>query len=483
MNKASSEELKSALKYCASILETISECLLVLDAGLRVVSANKAFYELFPLTPAEVEGKLIYEIGKREWDIPELRRLLEELLPQNTFFDNFEVEHEFNSLGRRVMLLNARRILSEGQKTQTILLAMQDITGRKRMEHDLSTSELRYRRLFETARDGILILNAKSAQIDDVNPFLVEMLGYSKEELLGKKLWEIGAVRDIQASREAFLHLQDKEFIRYENLPLQTKGGNRIDVEFVSNVYGVDGDTVIQCNVRDITERKKLSDLKDSFGGMVSHELRTPLTVIIGSLRTAMSAGISTEETRQLVGAATEGAESLAVMLENLLEITRFEAGRLELHASNIKLRSLVESVMYRLRDAYFNPFKNNVPEDFPEFKADRTRLERVIYNLSENAAKYSPRDGEVSISARLEDAAIAVSVTDHGRGMSEEETALIFEPFERLQQKTGSIKGIGLGLVVCKRLVEAHGGKIGVESQQGKGSTFTFTLPLISAA
>jgi len=358
-------------------------------------------------------------------------------------------------------------------------LAIEDITERKQMEHGLETSELRYRRLFETAQDGILLLDAKTAQITDVNPFLINMLGYSKEEFLGKKLWEIGAVKDIEASRKAFQNLQDKTYIRYENLPLQTKGGSRIDVEFVSNVYGVDGDTVIQCNVRDITERKKLADLKDTFVGMVSHELRTPLTVIIGSLKTAVSAGVSPEEMRQLVNAATEGAESLAVMLENLLEITRFEAGRLELHASSIKLHNLVENVLHRLRESYPNPFINKVPENIPEVNADSTRLERIVYNLAENAAKYSPKNQEVSVSARIENSTIAVSVTDRGSGMSAEEICMIFEPFERLQQKTGSIKGIGLGLVVCKRLVEAHGGRIGVQSQEGKGSTFTFTLPL----
>ena len=473
------DELRYALKNSASILETIRECLLVLDADLRVVYANTSFYKMFSLTPREVEGKLIYEIGKHEWDIPELRQLLEELLPRNTFFENFEVEHDFNSLGRRTLLLNARRMHSEGEKTQLIFLAIEDITQRKHLEGNLATSELRYRRLFETAQDGILLLDAKTAQVTDVNPFLIKMLGYTKKEFLGKKLWEIGAVKDIDASREAFRNLQSKEYIRYENLPLQTKGGSRIDVEFVSNVYGVNGETVIQCNVRDITERKKLADLKDSFIGMVSHELRTPLTVIIGSLRTTVSQGISPEDKGQLINCAIEGAESLTRMLENLLEITRFESGRLELHAGSIKLHDLVEGVMSKLRDSYPNQFINKVPQDLPELKADPTRLESIICNLTDNAAKYSPRNGEVTVSAQKENNSLAVSITDQGCGMSEEETVRIFEPFERLQQKTGNVKGIGLGLVVCRHLIEAHGGKISVESQVGKGSTFTFTLPL----
>src|SRR4029453_4123210 len=121
-------------------------------------------------------------------------------------------------------------------------------------------SELRYRRLFETAKDGIILLDADTGQITDVNPFLEDMLGYSHTELIGKSLWEIGPVKDIAASQDAIRHLQKKEYIRYENLPLETKAGQHIQVEFISNVYLVDGERVIQCNIRDITARKRSED-------------------------------------------------------------------------------------------------------------------------------------------------------------------------------------------------------------------------------
>jgi diguanylate cyclase (GGDEF)-like protein/PAS domain S-box-containing protein len=122
---------------------------------------------------------------------------------------------------------------------------------------DLRVSELRYRRLFEAAQDGILILNAKTGMIDDVNPFLIKMLAYSREEFVEKKLWEVGAFKDIEASQGAFEALQENEYIRYEDLPLKTKDGRLIQVEFVSNVYLVGDEKVIQCNIRDITARKR----------------------------------------------------------------------------------------------------------------------------------------------------------------------------------------------------------------------------------
>jgi diguanylate cyclase (GGDEF)-like protein/PAS domain S-box-containing protein len=125
---------------------------------------------------------------------------------------------------------------------------------------EIKTSELRYRRLFEAAQDGILILDAETGAIIDVNPFLIKMLGYSREEFVGKKLWEVGAFKDIEASQEAFQSLQKNEYIRYEDLPLRAKTGRLVDVEFVSNVYWVGGEKVIQCNIRDITERKQAQD-------------------------------------------------------------------------------------------------------------------------------------------------------------------------------------------------------------------------------
>lgn len=124
----------------------------------------------------------------------------------------------------------------------------------------IKTSELRYRRLFEAAQDGILILNAETGAIKDVNPFLIKMLGYSREEFVEKKLWEVGAFKDIEASQQAFEALQKNEYIRYEDLPLRAKNGRLVDVEFVSNVYLVGDEKVIQCNIRDITERKHAQD-------------------------------------------------------------------------------------------------------------------------------------------------------------------------------------------------------------------------------
>ena len=258
INEQPAVELPQALEFAERIVATVREPLLVLDARLRIVWANDSFCKLFSVKPQETEGRLIYEIGNNQWDIQKLRELLQGLLRRNTRFSDFEVEYDLPEVGRRTMILNARRIHDGGSKTVRVLLAIEDVTERKRIELEKAASELRYRRLFETAQDGILILDAETGQIADVNPFLVDMLGYSKNELLGKRLWDIGAFVDAKKSREAYEELRKNNYIRYEDLPLETKTGQRMEVEFVSNAYLVDTERVIQCNVRDISERKRL---------------------------------------------------------------------------------------------------------------------------------------------------------------------------------------------------------------------------------
>jgi two-component system cell cycle sensor histidine kinase/response regulator CckA len=147
-----------------------------------------------------------------------------------------------------------------GPAIERELREMEGRRARKRAEEATRSSEAQYRRLFETAEDGILILDAATGKITDVNPFLTGLLGYSREAFLGKALWEIGPFKDIEACQLAFRELQEKDRIRYEDLPLETSDGRSIAVEFVSNTYGVNGKEVIKCNIRDITERKRAEE-------------------------------------------------------------------------------------------------------------------------------------------------------------------------------------------------------------------------------
>jgi PAS domain S-box-containing protein len=238
--------------YAEAVIEAVPP-LLVLDEKLRVQTANESFCKHFEISSRQTLNRRVYELGNGQWDIPELRTLLEEVLPRKSRFEDFELTHEFESIGRRTLLLSGRQV----EHHQRIVLFIEDITERRESQAAMRASEIRYRRLFEAAQDGILILDPSTRKITDANPFMSELLGYAHKELLGKELWEIGLLKDEKASRTAFRELQKKHFIRYENLPLQNKAGQRHEVEFVSNLYEEDGRKVIQCNIRDITERKR----------------------------------------------------------------------------------------------------------------------------------------------------------------------------------------------------------------------------------
>src|SRR5664279_4553241 len=252
---------KEVSKFAENIIDTVREPLIVLDKDLRVVKASQSFYDFFKVTPYETIGTLIYNLGNNQWDIAKLRELLEKIIPEKTTFDNLEVEHVFSTIGRRIMLLNARRIQRGSGKEQIILLAIEDITERKMSEEALSISEIRYRGLFESAKDGILILDSETGRIVDVNPILINMLGYSREHFINKTIWEIGIFKDIVANQEKYLEFQQKGYTRFEHLPLETKDGRRIDIEFVSHVNIAHQQKVTQCNIRDITKHKQSEEL------------------------------------------------------------------------------------------------------------------------------------------------------------------------------------------------------------------------------
>ena len=249
------KQLLDTRDYAEAVIEAVPP-LLVLDDKLCVQTANKSFCKSFKISARETVGRLVYELGNGQWNIPKLRTLLEDVLPRKSVFKDFEVTHEFESIGRRTMLVTGRQV----DHLQRILLFIEDVTDRRESQAAMRASEVRYRRLFEAARDGILILDPVNRKITDANPFMSELLGYSHDELLGKELWEIGLLKDEKASRSAFRELQKKHFIRYEDLPLQNKAGQRHEVEFVSNLYQENGHKVIQCNIRDITARKKTEE-------------------------------------------------------------------------------------------------------------------------------------------------------------------------------------------------------------------------------
>jgi PAS domain S-box-containing protein len=252
---------EEARRYAESIVATVREPLLVLDADLKIISANRNFYRTFKVAPDETIGMFIYDLGNKQWDIPKLRELLEEVLPEKEAFDDFEVAHIFQDIGQKTMRLNARQIYRKDIGAKMILLAIEDITERKQLEDLLRESEERFRRLFETASDGIVLLEKREGKITQANPATEKLLGYTQKESIGNSLQDIGVVLDTNDFQTTMQNLNESGIINYRNVKVETKSGQRIDTE----IYLVDRAKLVQCNIRDITERKRTKEaLRDS---------------------------------------------------------------------------------------------------------------------------------------------------------------------------------------------------------------------------
>jgi two-component system sensor histidine kinase EvgS len=226
---------------------------------------------------------------------------------------------------------------------------------------------------------------------------------------------------------------------------------------------------------------KQIDRLKDEFIGLVSHELRTPLTVILGALSTVITEGdrLSAKETKQLVGDAYSEAELLSNILANLLELARAQANRLQISEEPVNMREIIDTTVNKMKQQMpSHPISVDCDNSIT-VNADRVRLQRILRNLLDNAAKYSAPRTKIEIFVRRNKGEFLVGVRDKGIGIPADKQGMLFEPFQRLEPQNMNATGTGLGLVVCRRLVEAHGGRIWVESQPGCGSTFQFTLPV----
>ena len=370
---------------------------------------------------------------------------------------------------------------------------------RIQVEKELRFSEVRYRRLFEAAKDGILILDALTGEILDVNPFLMNLLGYSRPEFLGKRLWEIGPFKDQRNSQESFQVLQENEYIRYDDLPLETKDGKQVDVEFVSNAYSSGEKKVIQCNIRDMTERRQLelqlrqSQKMEAIGqlaGGVAHDFNNLLTIISGYSE-MMADGLGPESPH--IGQVKEiqkAADRAAALTRQLLAFGR----RQVLAPQVLDLNEVVSNVDKMLRRLIGEDI-NLVPISgggLGRVKADAGQIEQIIMNLAVNARDAMPQGGKLTIETAdvvLDDTYarkhlavtpgpyVMLAVSDTGCGMDEATQARIFEPFFTTKPPG---KGTGLGLATVYGIVKQSGGNIWMYSEPGKGTTFKVYLPRV---
>jgi PAS domain S-box-containing protein len=368
----------------------------------------------------------------------------------------------------------------------------------------LHASEQRYRRLFESAQDGILILDGESGVIVDTNPFFTGLLGYQREDLLGHMLWDIGAFMDIEASKNAFAELQSRGYVRHDDLQLKAKDGQLLDVEFISNAYDVAGARVFQCNIRDIRERKradqKILELNNSlelqvrqrtaqlesavkdlegFSYSVSHDLRSPLRAIdnFSGILLEEYAGTLDPEGQRLLGIVRSSATRMDRLITDILAFSR--AGRQELKYSSVDMTALAREVFDELRAGDAERSIDLRLAALPPAHADPAAIRQVWVNLLSNAIKFTRgrERAEIEVTGGIENGECRYTVSDNGAGFDPQYGHKLFGVFQRLHT-TREFEGTGIGLAIVKRFLDKHGGRAWAESEPGKGAVFHFSLP-----
>ena len=395
-----------------------------------------------------------------------------------------------SALWQRQLLLENRRLLDELQRSNKGL--SDEVVVRKRAEEALERLRRQNELILNSAADGICGLD-RNGNTTFVNPAAARMIGWEVEELIGQPQHLVVHHSKSDGSPypeeecPTFTSLRDGIARQVNDEVFWKKNRTSFPVEYTTTpVRDEQGELVgVVVTFQDITERRRVERMKDEFVSIVSHELRTPLTSIKGyvDLIREGEVGDITEMQQSFLDIVTSNTDRLVALINDLLDISRIESGRVELSVEDIGLKETIETVRSQMRtlgDSRRAHTVVDVPEEPIIVSADRDRIIQVLTNLLSNAYKYSPEDSTVTIRAAVEGDFARVEITDQGIGIPEEDQTQLFTKFFRVDSAMSrGVGGTGLGLSIVKSLVELHGGQTRVKSREGDGSTFSFTLPV----
>jgi two-component system CheB/CheR fusion protein len=484
--------------YAEGMIETVREPLLVLDADLRVQRATVSFYDTFRVTREETLGRFIYDLGNGQWNRSRLRELLGDALFRNQPFQDYEIEHEFPHVGRRTMRLNARRIPRQDKDHhRTVLLSIEDVTERR------GEAEIRYQHLFESAKDGILVLDAETELLTDVNPYFLELTGYSREELVGRKLRETPPFSSAGFNTELLTQTMKAGSFRYITASVLPRKGVEIDLELIGNRYTIGNQEVVQINVRDLTGRQQTERARlkaeealrqanqklqranldlETFAYAASEDIQEPLRSI--SLYTELfqnrhkdAEGEEEQEAEQFLQNVNQAVDRLQALVGDLLSYTHATAA-FAIPATTIDPAQVLDAVIAKLQPLLDEQQVVIVKETLPHLRMHAGHLLQLFRTILSNALKYRGDEPlRITVAASREGMEHIVSISDNGIGMDPEYAKRIFGMYKHLNRRERP--GLGIALAVCEKIVEHYDGRIWVESAVGQGSTVFFSIPV----
>jgi len=486
------EQLNNARIYTEAIINTIRDPLIILDKDLKVKRATDGFYAKFKVNAKETEGKLFYELGNHQWDIPALKILLERILPEKKTLTDYEVTHVFPSIGRRVMWLNT------SQLDDMILLSIEDITDKRKVEEGLAAVEM----LFQESKERLkLAIEATGLGTWDYNPLTGEFILDKRN----KQLFGLPVEQEINYSQFIGLIHPDDALKVDEDLKntLQHINGGEYDQEFRitetvdSKLKWIRFKGKAYFNAKgtayrfvgtslDITKQKLLDEAttelmrqKDDFISIASHELKTPITSLKASLQLIdrMKDNPSPALLSNMIELSNRSLDKVSVLVEDLLNASRINHGQLHLSKGKFRIAEMVENCCSHVRLA--GSYKIVTTGDLSlQIHADKDRIEQVVVNFVNNAIKYAPECKKIIVNIQKTEDYARVSVRDLGPGIPAEKIQHLFDRYYRADERGLQYSGLGLGLYICAEIIKKHEGQIGAESEEGKGSTFWFTLP-----
>jgi PAS domain S-box-containing protein len=497
------KRVEEKIRYQAMLIEHVQDAIITTDLNSRILSWNTGAEKKYGWSQDEVLGKIIKDVVRPETPENELNDTVD--LIMKTGMLQTELVHRKKD-GTALVIMSTSSLIKDLKGTPTgIISVCRDITERKKIENALAESEKKYRLLVEN-QTNILAETSISGELLFVNPAYCKLMGKTKEELLGKSVESTIHEDDLERARKDLEPIFKPPYSISTESRMLTKNGWRW-IAWTDNAVLNDKGIVtsITCLGRDITERKlareelqkaneqlrELDKLKDNFLSTVSHELRTPLTSIKSFAEILLNYDEDKATQKEFLGIINDESDRLTRLINDFLDLSKIQAGRMQWQTVELSLADAIRSATNTARplvDKNSLELLMYVEPNLPHVLADRDRIIQVITNILGNSVKFTPENGKITLRAWSDKNQAGengewatVSISDTGIGIAPENHQKIFERFGQVGDVLKDRpKGTGLGLPICKKIVEYFGGRIWLQSDLGKGTTFFFTLPAV---